>query len=84
MKKFLATATFCLSLLFVLSVGAFAQGGNGSLTGTVEDSSKALIPGVKVTALNTETGIGTVVLTLREATTTGFPVHGRRDRRRIR
>ena len=46
----------CL-VLSVMSVSAFAQ--NGTLTGTVEDVSKALIPGVTVTATNTGTGVVT-------------------------
>jgi hypothetical protein len=46
----------CL-VLSVMSVQAFAQ--NGTLTGTVEDVSKALIPGVTITATNTQTGIVT-------------------------
>ena len=52
-----------LLLVLVLSVNAFAQTGNGALTGTVEDPSKALIPGVTITATNTQTGVATTVLT---------------------
>ena len=52
-------------LNFVVVIGtlvfcacAFAQGGgNGTLTGTVEDSTKALVPGVTVSATNTNTGV---------------------------
>src|SRR5688572_7228837 len=40
----------------------FAQGGNGTLTGTVEDASKAVIPGVSITALNTNTGVVTTTV----------------------
>src|SRR6185295_7385082 len=44
-------------LLFLSSTGnVFAQT-NGSLGGVVQDSTKALIPGVQVTLTNTETGI---------------------------
>ena len=46
-----------LSLLFVISVTAFSQSSNGSLSGTVSDAAKALIPGVTVTATNVETGV---------------------------
>src|SRR5438045_9343001 len=51
--------------LFVcaLTVTAMAQTGNGTLTGTVEDTSKALIPGVSITATNNETGVTTSVVT---------------------
>jgi hypothetical protein len=49
-----------LTLVFVLfcaAGAAYGQGGNGTLTGTINDASKALIPGVTVTALNTATGV---------------------------
>ena len=45
------------ALLLSVSANAFAQGGNGTLTGTINDASSALIPGVTVTALNTATGV---------------------------
>ncbi|MBI4472063.1 MAG: TonB-dependent receptor [Acidobacteria bacterium] len=61
MKNLLKTMAG-VSLLFVLSVNAFAQTGNGALTGTVEDPTKALIPGVTITATNTQTGVATAVL----------------------
>ena len=51
----------------VLSLGimpvAFAQTSNATLGGTVSDSSHALIPGVTVTATNTQTGIVNTVVT---------------------
>src|SRR6185295_11755951 len=50
-------------LLLVLSTIAFSQTGNGALTGTVEDPSKALVPGVSITAANTQTGVETRTLT---------------------
>src|SRR5437763_15514888 len=43
--------------------GAFAQTSNATLGGTVSDSSRALIPGVTVTATNTQTGIVTTSVT---------------------
>jgi hypothetical protein len=56
-----ATASRALLVAAVslfLAVGAFAQSSNsGDLRGTVTDSSGAIIPGVKVTILNTETGV---------------------------
>src|SRR5437667_11599443 len=55
MKKYLAAAA--LPVLLVLSASALAQTGNGTLTGIVEDPQKALIPGVSITATNTETGV---------------------------
>src|SRR5215468_8886850 len=54
MKKFaLALAFLCVSV----PVGVFAQSSNGSLSGTVTDAAKAFIPGVSVSATNTETGV---------------------------
>jgi hypothetical protein len=55
----LATSFFCLSL----SVPAFAQSSNASLSGTVSDAANALIPGVTMTATNTDTGVVTTALT---------------------
>lgn len=49
----LAAALLCV----VLSITAFSQSSNASLSGTVTDSAKALIPGVTITATNTETGV---------------------------
>ena len=54
-RPFVAAAM--LSLLFVISVTAFSQSSNGSLSGTVSDAAKALIPGVTVTATNVDTGV---------------------------
>ncbi len=51
-------------LFFVLLFStAIAQTTNATLGGTVSDSTGALIPGVTVTATNTQTGIVTTVLT---------------------
>ena len=60
MKKFLGTA---LLLVFALITTSFAQTTNATLGGTVSDSTGALIPGVTVTATNTQTGIVTSVVT---------------------
>src|SRR5262249_1400099 len=46
-----------LLICFLLSMNAFGQTTNATLGGTVSDSSRALIPGVTVTATNTQTGI---------------------------
>jgi Carboxypeptidase regulatory-like domain/TonB dependent receptor len=46
-----------LLLVIALGAGAFAQTTNATLGGTVSDASRALIPGVTVTATNTQTGI---------------------------
>jgi Carboxypeptidase regulatory-like domain len=54
MKAYVLAATL---LLVVSFTNTFAQTTNATLGGTVSDSSKALIPGVTVTATNTQTGI---------------------------
>jgi len=59
MKRFtvaLAAMASCLILLLNGSVG-LAQSGNAQLGGLIEDSSKALIPGVTVTATNVDTNV---------------------------
>src|SRR5438876_4723645 len=58
-KNFFAAA---LLLVVVLSPIAMAQTGNGTLTGIVEDPQNALIPGVAITATNTETGVTTSIV----------------------
>src|SRR5262245_66688169 len=50
-------------LLSVLSASASAQTANATLGGTVADATGALIPGVTITATNTDTGIVNTVLT---------------------
>src|SRR5881296_983911 len=54
MKRLAAAALLLLSVFFT---NAFAQTTNATLGGTVSDPSRALIPGVTVTAKNTQTGI---------------------------
>jgi hypothetical protein len=53
-----------LCLVFMLSIPSPAQTVTGTLSGTVTDASNAVLPGAKVTAKNTETGL------TREGTTT--------------
>src|SRR3989441_3827160 len=48
---------------FVLFTNAFAQTTNATLGGTVSDATRALIPGVTVTATNTQTGIVSTTIT---------------------
>src|SRR4030095_11122442 len=52
---------FLLSSLFFAN--AFAQTTNATLGGTVSDSTGALIPGVTITATNTQTGIVNTAVT---------------------
>jgi len=55
--------TAALFVSVVLSLDAFSQSTNATLGGTVQDPTKAFIPGVTITATNTGTGIVTTVLT---------------------
>src|SRR5262249_58435660 len=57
-QVFAVTLLLCLSLINV-----FAQTTNATLGGTVSDASRALIPGVMVTATNTQTGIVSTTIT---------------------
>lgn len=60
MKRLYSAA---LLLCLVFFANAFAQTTNATLGGTVSDASKALIPGVTVTATNTQTGIVSTTIT---------------------
>src|ERR1043166_295650 len=60
MNRLCATAAvFCL----LLSNNTFAQTGNASVGGFVQDPTQAFIPGVTVTATNKQTGVVTSVVT---------------------
>src|SRR5215510_5906387 len=52
-------AAICIALLFTPAL--FAQ--NAQLGGIVSDPSGALIPGVTITATNTDTGVATTTIT---------------------
>ena len=54
MKKILL---YVLASLCLFGASAFAQVSNSNFTGTVTDSSKAVLPGVTVTATNNATGV---------------------------
>jgi hypothetical protein len=56
MKNTLAALLMTMFAILIPD-SAFAQGGTGTLTGTVEDSAAALIPGVSITATNNATGV---------------------------
>jgi hypothetical protein len=53
---------FAVSLFFGLSIPAFSQANIARVSGTVQDSSGALIPGATVTATNVDTGVVTTEL----------------------
>ena len=62
------------ALLLVLFAGtSLAQGGNAQLGGIVQDQSKALIPGVSVTAVNVDTNVTSTTVT-NESGAYNFPV----------
>ena len=53
----LTKAIFLILTLAGGAVGGFAQAGSSTITGTVKDPTDAAIPGVRVRALNIETGV---------------------------
>src|SRR5678810_689249 len=68
MKRLLAAALVLLS--FAVSNNTFAQTGNASVGGFVQDSTQAYIPGVTVTASNTQTGVTSSAVTNESGTYT--------------
>ena len=48
----------CLFLIGILlcALGTFAQSDRGTITGTIADASGAVLPGVSVVAVNSQTG----------------------------
>jgi hypothetical protein len=59
MRRFFVAVVFSYLVLPALT---FGQSNNATVSGSVSDASGALIPGVSVTATNTQTGIVTTVL----------------------
>src|SRR5438067_4502591 len=60
--KTLRTPAALLALILFASIPLFSQSSNGRISGTVADSSGAVVPGITVTATNTATGVVTTVL----------------------
>ena len=60
MNRVVSSIAFILLMLF--SGNVFGQSANATVSGTASDASGALIPGVTVTATNTQTGVVTTVL----------------------
>src|SRR5258706_11887723 len=55
---------FLFALLFcVCATTVYGQAVNATLTGTVVDSSGAVLPGVTITATNNATGVASTILT---------------------
>ncbi|MBI2149257.1 MAG: TonB-dependent receptor, partial [Acidobacteria bacterium] len=63
MKRTLRYLSGILLTISFVSASVFAQSSNATLGGTVADASRALIPGVTVTATNNGTGIVTTTIT---------------------
>src|SRR5579883_834792 len=53
----------CVLVTCLCATAAFAQINNATLTGTVADSTKAVLPGVSITATNTATGVAVTNVT---------------------
>ena len=60
MRRLLVTAVL---LCLLIGLGGFAQVINATLSGTVSDSSGALIPGTEITAKHTGTGVVSTAVT---------------------
>jgi hypothetical protein len=71
MKTVFVYVSWCALLLWATS--SFAQTGNAQLGGIVQDPSKALIPGVSITAVNVETNVTSTQVT-NESGAYNFPV----------
>ena len=71
MRKTIGVVVFLISVAVV----GFAQVDTGSLVGMVKDASGALLPGVTVTATNTDTGIATATKTEQNGDYVITPLH---------
>jgi len=57
-RRFIFAVFMCISMLTMLALPSFAQtAGAGTITGTITDSSQAVIPGATITVTNDDTGI---------------------------
>jgi len=63
MRRFISAALLQFLFLSVLNPPTFAQASYGQVGGTVQDASKALVPGVTLTLTNTATGVVTTQIT---------------------
>jgi hypothetical protein len=57
------TFTLAIVAIFLFGVVTFGQTSNASISGFVQDASKAFVPGVTVTVTNTQTGVSASVVT---------------------
>ena len=56
-RYFFALATLLVATMLAVPAHAQSQAANGTIEGTVSDSSGASLPGVTVTITNTDTGL---------------------------
>src|SRR5260370_32276147 len=68
--RLLFTTAAAFATLIVFSANAYPQSSNASVSGFVQDASQAFIPGVTVTATNTQTGVTTTTITNESGTYT--------------
>jgi hypothetical protein len=54
--RFAMPSLIALACLLLFALGAYGQGGNGSITGTIKDSTGAVAPDVSIDVKNTNTG----------------------------
>lgn len=69
--SYFVLACFCV---LIFTPGAFSQVDEGSITGTVEDPTGAVIPGAQVTLLNTDVGLSLQTTTNGSGTYTFSPI----------
>src|SRR6266540_4513956 len=62
MKRFVCYVSSGVLFLFIFSASLWAQG-TAQISGTVKDQSGAVLPGVEVTATNTDTGVPRMTVT---------------------
>src|SRR5262245_16403684 len=71
-RNLMKDALLAVLLALLLAAPALSQSTNARVSGTIEDSTGALIPGVTVTATNTATGVAATALS-NESGTYNFP-----------
>ena len=72
-----ACLTIAFLVLAICLTPGIAQGLFGTISGTVTDSSGAVVPGATVKVINTHTGVVTVLKTNREGVFVAGDVHDR-------
>lgn len=67
-SRWIATCIVLMGILIFSASSAYAQFDNGSITGTLRDTSGAVIPGATVTIRNLATGVATTLQTNQDGT----------------